>query len=438
MMLTRDDVDISTRRARESDARDISSLYREAYSPNGKSDARNHYPFPQFLDAEWVVDALKKESICWLVAVYKNKTIGTVGALLNIGAKNDQITESFGLVIKEEFRNKRIGTQLYNYLCASLRTKTSFLIAETRTANPGGYCIVRRCNFIPVGFEPYAHFTPNGHESMLITAKISASALQKRQMYPKLTRKAHSLAVSVIKPFKTHLRLSTKLKYENNPIHENTEICAGFPGGLPVNPIDYKKADIIMQRINIRRDDVSGPTMLRQWETKERRHGSGVISLSRLEGEDKDRERYDCQYFVAEVDGAPVACARFVLDKIDKRSRLLQFHTACDGFEDLIISHVLEEMERKVIQNLQQVVIDIRADRYPMQKALEALDFFPTAYYPALIEEDNQRIDAIQYTRIMMNKQKGRFDCFQKLEWPLAQSITQKVSDFWSSSDRSE
>ena len=430
-MFTKDDIDIVIRPARASDAHDISALYREAYSPNGIGDARHHYPFPQFLDAEWVVEALKKESICWLVAVYNQNAIGTVGALLNIGQEYDQITESFGLVIRKEFRNRRIGTKLYNYLCTRLHNKTMFLIAEARTANPGGYRIVRRCNFIPIGFEPFAHFTPTGHESMLVTAKISVSALQKRQMRTQLTRKAHSLAVSVLKPLRTHSGLSFSLQGENILKSDNAASLSNLMNNPSLKTLQIIKENNMSQRIRIKRDDVSGPKILQQLDKDVRKYASGIVSLSRLEGEDKDRERYDCQYFVVDIDQIPVACARFVLDKIDKRSRLLNFQTAYDGFEDLIISHVLKKMERSVNNELLQVVIDIRADKYSLQKALEALDFLPTAYYPAIIAEGDQRIDAIQYTRVIQLNQEERFECFQKLEWPLAQSIAQKVSYFW-------
>lgn len=431
-MFSKEHFDITVRQARPSDAERISALYREAYSPNGKSDARNYYPFPQFLDADWVAGALNKESLCWLVAVCRQKVIGTVGAVKNIGHDRDQIAESFGLVIKEEFRNKRIGTKLYNFLCSSLRDKAMFLIAETRTANAGGYRIVRRCNFIPIGFEPFAHYTPAGQESMLITARISGSALLKRKTKMQLTEKAHSLAVCVLESLKTPIGLSINVQGEKAQIKDDVTSFGTLTNDPSLNLVQGPEENIATRRANITRDDVSGPKMLSKLLAGERCCRSGVISLSRLEGQDKDRERFDCQHFIVDIDRSPVACARFVIDKIDKRSRLINFQTAYHSLENWIIGYVLKHIQRRVKIGLHQVVVDIKADKYKLQQTLEALHFMPTAYYPAFIEERNQRIDAIQYTHFMLQEHEKGFDRLQKLEWPLAQGIARTVSEFWS------
>ena len=424
------ETDIHIRSAISADATDISTLYSEAYSPNGKTDARLYYPFPQFLNPRWVAKALNDETICWQVAVCNNTVVGTVGALLNIGDQNDHITESFGLVIKKDFRNRKIGTRLYDHLSTTIQKKRSlFLIAETRTAHPGGYCIVRRCDLIPIGFEPLAHFTPDGHESMLVTAKINHGALQKRQPAVRLTDKAYAVASCVMQSFKTtsnwaestfdsgastdqSLKSLKRVRRQATNCHRTIQkVSAGL-------------------HINVKRDDVAGPLFLRRIEETGFSHQSGVVCLSRLEGEDKDLQRYDHQFFLAEINGNPVACARFALDKIDKRNRLLSFHSHDCDQADLILVHIIRRMEQTVRNPILQVVIDIRADNLSIQVALEDLGFFPTTFYPALIDQDGSRIDGIQYTHFITPLSEKILSVKNKLKWPAAQKLADQVTDY--------
>jgi L-amino acid N-acyltransferase YncA len=145
------------RTARAADAPAISALYRDAYSPRGGGEAREFYPFPQFLDPDWVAAAVVREEIRWLVAETDGAVAGTVGAVLNIGTASDRVAESFGLVISERARGRGTGIRLFDSLCRSLEGEAQFIIGETRTAHPGGWKIVRRCGFVPLGFEPFAH-----------------------------------------------------------------------------------------------------------------------------------------------------------------------------------------------------------------------------------------------------------------------------------------
>ena len=170
------------REARDSDAAQISGLYRQAYTPAHSGDARKSYPFPQFLVAEEVAEIIRKEEILWIVADLRGRVVGTVGAVHNIAGEKDCVAEAFGLVVDKEFRVRRVATNMVKALWELLNQDTCFILVEARTAHQGGWRILRGCGFAPIGLEPFAHSTPAGSEAMLLTARIAKTALKKRIM----------------------------------------------------------------------------------------------------------------------------------------------------------------------------------------------------------------------------------------------------------------
>lgn len=417
---------VTIRHAKFSDAADICRLYREAYTPNSDCDPRLFYPFPQFMDVDWVVNSLSCDSFIWIVAELNQKAIGSVGALINIGDGGDRIAESFGLVIKTEYRNQGIGTSLFNEISFQIQQKALFIIAETRTAHPGGYRIVKSCGFTPIGFEPFAHFTTDGHESMLLTAKVSNKAMAHRRLETELTPKALSLAKTVTQSIQINIKLAL-----NDTCFQNTHSLTESDTLLNISHRkSYESKNNFADKIQIARNDLSGPNLLKNMGLKKRKHRSGIINLSRMEGIDKEGIRYDCQYFVAEVNRVPVACARFVLDKIDKRCRLLQYQSNIDQYQENIIRDLILKMENCAQQELLQVVVDVQADQYWLHQLLEGLWFIPTAFYPGFVSGENHRIDAIQYTHFLKKNQVTGYKNLPLLKWSTAQSVANKITSF--------
>jgi hypothetical protein len=174
---------VAFRPASHEDGAVISELYRDAYQPVGGGEARDFYPYPQLLVSEEVKGMIRSGGVRWFVAELDGAVIGACGAVLNVGSPEDKIAEAFGLVMKEDYRYCGYGTELFASLDDFLtrREESMFIIAETRTAHPGGWKVVRRHNFIALGFEPAAHLTPAGNESMLLVGKVSSRALGLRK-----------------------------------------------------------------------------------------------------------------------------------------------------------------------------------------------------------------------------------------------------------------
>ena len=191
--------DVSYRPAHPRDAEQICSLYLTAYAPSSGEDPRNFYPFPQFMDPVWLSARLTRRSGLWFVADISGQIVGVVGARTTVGKPPDKLSEYFGLVVARDFQRRGIGTKLFWALCVQLQETSDFMLAETRTAEPGGWLTVTRQGFKPIGFEPFAHTTPAGSEAMLPLAKLSDQAVTTRRSDGTCSPSVRRLAEVVLK-----------------------------------------------------------------------------------------------------------------------------------------------------------------------------------------------------------------------------------------------
>jgi hypothetical protein len=181
------------------------------------------------------------------------------------------------------------------------------------------------------------------------------------------------------------------------------------------------------QTFQVVRDDFAGAKFLQEWNPVDP-HASGVVSLRRLEGEDHTGDRYDRQYLVGRVGPYPVACARLVRDRLDRRVRILAFQTLFQGLQGIMFRRILEELERESAGNPLTVVVDARADIPELLATLEKLGFFPTAYYPSLIMTKSGRVDAVQYTRLYYLRFEDSLKLVSDLDWSSAKEVISRVA----------
>jgi hypothetical protein len=412
--------------ARPQDAIAISSLYDEAYRPAKGGDARKCYPFAQFLDPDSVKSIVSSDTIRWFVAEIKNKIIGTCGAVVNIGTPSDMVAECFGLVIDEKWRLQHLGTALFNRLCDSLTvTKdAAVIIAETRTSHPGGWKIVRKCNFLPLGFEPYAHRTPAGSESMLMTGRILPAALTRRKIEDSTSAQVFALSKSVLREWSC-TPLARKKSEAVYPLSIRAAVTQlGVLENSASFPLDDRRKHAISLEIYEDQSLREPPDRLKNLPP----HKAGIISLCRLEGQDNGGIRYRRKYFLARFDNDLVAYALAVCDVQDRRVRILDLRTTWNGIQGLLIQHILRQGVREIMGGGLAVVVDVRADNVRLHATLKKLGFFPTVYYPSLIAEGEYRIDAVQFTRLYdldfeLTKSSADFK-----EWPAARDVVSSIS----------
>ncbi len=414
------------RTARPDDAQAISRLYHDAYMPADGSDPRKCYPFPQFLEPEWLESILKGDTICWLVAEIEDKIVGTMGAVVNIGNQEDKVAECFGFVVDKNWRFQSLGTELFRCLYHFLSTtgNAEFIIVEARTAHAGGWKIVKHCDFIPLGLEPYAHTMPVGSESMLLTGKISVNALSQRNLLSNTSSQVYKLSLPILESLgciPLSLNNSAFAYSLSNKLTANQLLLieGGYEFSMPESldnayHIEIDEKDVLQEP----------PAQLNILA----RHKAGIISLQRLEGKDTQGIRYRRRYFLACLNKQPIAYMLAVWDLLDHRLRILDLRSHFDGIQGLLIQHVLKMVVAEIVDNPLTVVVDIRADNVRLIATLKKLGFFPTVYYPALIAEGEYRVDAVQFTRLYNLK----YDKCQSLadfnEWALAFAVVSKIA----------
>ena len=195
----------------------------------------------------------------------------------NIGTAADRVAEIFGIVVDHHDRGRNIGSGLLDYLCEALRDDVDVILCEARTGDVRGWKVVRHAGFHPIGFEPFAHKTPVGSESMLLTARFRKAA------------NPHPAAVFATDRARDLARAVAQCSLDSQPFYQEPEPrcplppCPPHPDGAPFSLI---------------RDDVKGAEILSKWRDRFR-HRSGVVDLRRIEGINlPGRPRYDARHYL--------------------------------------------------------------------------------------------------------------------------------------------
>jgi len=400
------------RLAQPADASEISALYNEEYCTADGGDARDNYPFPQFLEPNWVSTAVEREEIRWIVAELDGRVVGSAGAMRNIGSPADRVAEVFGIVVKRDVRSRHIGQGLLEYLYRLLEADSNIVLCEARTGDARGWKVARHAGFEPVGFEPFAHATPVGSESMLMTMRIR----DHRNCGPVVsggTEAVRDLA-------RTVCQISESTIFQDSTMGAPSRTTTGAPSpNWSTSSFDGHLGEVV-------RDDDLGAAFLSQWQDRPA-HCSGVVNFVRLEGIDRyERGRYDGRHYVLRARERVIAGARAIWDRRDGRVRILDFQAVDESARDSLL-HGMVRALAATTEHIPLIVIDIRADAQVLQSRLETLGFVPTAYYPALISVGPSRIDGIQYTLLNQRPISESLVCLDQLDWDAARRVVEQV-----------
>ena len=415
------------RTARPDDAQAISRLYQEAYRPADGGDPRQCYPFPQFLEPESVEDIIKDGLIRWFVAETNQQVIGTMGVVTNIGNDDDKVAECFGLVIGSNWRFHGLGTLLFKYLLESLASTDDamFVIAETRTSHPGGWKAAKSCGFIPLGLEPFAHVTPVGSETMLLTGRITSDALARRNTNGVTSKKVLELSIPILENLNCH-PLTLQSCEATHPFSNSFDInqLMSLVDGFQLSSL-HKSFGKCHMEIYEDETALGPPNQLLNLK----RHNAGVLCFQRLEGKDSQGIRYQRRLFLAKLNNQPVAYVIAVLDNLDRRLRILDLRSSLDGVQGLLIQHIVSLVEEEMAGRPLTVVLDVKASSIKLHATLQKLNFFPTVYYPALIADGDIRDDAVQFTRLFNLNYRESLVNANLTEWPSANVLVSQISE---------
>jgi ribosomal protein S18 acetylase RimI-like enzyme len=394
------------RRATPDDALAISELYDRVYTPTKGGNARNYYPFPQLMTSKGVKAMICGSEIVWLVAAAGATIVGSAAAKRNIGDVHDRIAEVFGVAVDAAHRHGGLGSALVCGLVKALGDSWEFILCEARTDNPGGWKVARRAGFRPVGYEPYAHTTPVGFESMVLTG-----------CWPQWSS-AHG-SNGAAPPMEQASRLR--------------EAVIGLPStadvpGTSRDVAQGQAAALANIDVNIRRDDNAG----RRWfdgpaATFDRR--AGVIGLNPLQGEDDRSPRFTQRLYVAFSGFSEVGAARVIYDPVDTRARVLGVRTAAPGVRAALLHHLVDDLLQTAADRLVIIVL-VDSNCSEAQVDLTNLGFFPTVYLPAFVAAPDGRSDGVQYTRLYGCSLGESVNSVTAKHWPEAERVIAEVLRF--------
>ena len=151
------------------------------------------------------------------------------------------------------------------------------------------------------------------------------------------------------------------------------------------------------------------------------------MNLRRLEGSNQGGRRNDTRFYVADADGADAGFVRVVWDHIDRRARVLDLRSESIAIGARLIEAAVADLLAEAADGHLLIAVDLRADALALQSRLEAQGFLPTAYYPVLIAEGPERIDAVQFTRLDRRAIEQSLDLLSGLDWPGARRVVDCV-----------
>ena len=286
------------------DAEEIAQLYRDVYPPPDGLPVGYGYPFPQYMDPGWLTEGLRDTTLCWVVARIRDKLIGCLGAArdISMSQNRDRVAELTGLVVHERWRSRGVATDLMEAICKLLEPHARFLLAETRTADPGGWKVSKKVGFIPIGFEPLAHNMMGKYEPMLVMAKIGSEAIKNRCVGYTISRSAHRLGTACLRELNLQMREAREiLTYPSNRLSQHLEWSQLVSSHPPICSSDSLHGVSGTMEV-ISADKLVAEQVGRQWGAVSS-HGSGIVGLRRIEGVDLNGTRYVERHFVAVSNG---------------------------------------------------------------------------------------------------------------------------------------
>ena len=408
------EVPAELRSARPGDGPLIARLYRDVYTPPRGGDAGDHYPFPQFMNGLWVDNHLAAGSVIWIVAETGGEIVGAVGVDANIGLAEDRIAEYFGLVVSADRRNQGIATRLLQAMFDRVAPSAAVMLAETRTAEPWGWRALRTLGFLPLGFEPYAHLTPAGFESMILLASTSRAALRARRTNGSCTPAVRRLASAVLTQSDGEPLACLR------PAHGPADGQALGRAELAVEVSDLQQTTRCFNR-------GCAPASAGDTPPDTHRLNDGVVELHHLCGVDSRDGRYTRRRLALAAMLGSSAEASFVFDHRDRRARIERLLVGSPVLYPSVIAATLDAIERVSGGEPFTAVVDVRADAAPLQFCLERAAFFPTAYFPAAVAREGGRRDVVQYSYLCDLALANALSISEPIDWPAARAVIAAV-----------
>ena len=362
---------IVVREASESDVTAIRDIFKDVYHED--------YPYHWFFDETWLKRSVFNDDIMMLVAENEDtqEILGTASVMFDTGAHSDLVGEFGRLVVKPSARKYGIGNLLMKKRLELVKTRLHLGLVENRTTHPFSQRISTAHGFAPVGFLPMKHKLQK-RESVAVFIKHFGPALCLRRNHPHIIPEAHNLA---------HFAL------ENCGLPYDAIIDEDSSAYPPCNEFELEKltnvglpALIRIERGRLHNREVFGPMGLQYGFFRLRaRHATYLVA--REPG--------------ASVQSGPIAGAiGYIIDEEEKALRVFELVSRTDQVVRYLFHNLLELCRTK--WKVEYVEVDVSAHAPRMQRTLLELGFLPSAYIPAMVFHNVERLDVLKMVHLQV------------------------------------
>ena len=356
---------IRVREAKESDVEQIREVYLAIYG--------EHYSHPQYYDIQEIKKMVYSDDTMLVVAedADTGQVVGTASVLMEMGAHSDLLGEFGRLAVHPIARRKGVGKLLMQGRLERLTDRLHLTIVEPRTVHTYAQKISLSHGFAPVGFQPMKLLLSE-RESTLVFVRYFGGCLKLRKNNPRVISEVYPLA---------------KLALHNCGL-EDDAIVEDEPDVYPYDNrfvLDELTAEgyttlLHFQRGRVRNREIFGPIRLH--------HG-----LSRIRA-------LKSSYLLA-CEGEHIAGAvGFTIDEVEKTLRIFEL-VSQDKYP---VRFLLSEIERECAKpnGIEYMEVDVSAYAPGMQRTLLELGYLPTAYIPAMVFHEVERLDGIRMVRLLV------------------------------------
>lgn len=364
------------RLARIGDGKALAALYRDVHTPSDGGCAKDHYPFPQYMDASWIDDQIAGGEVVWSIAEVGGEAVAT-GSVVRIGEAASRVFEFGGFVVRSHIRRCGIASRIVEDLSARFLGVAALMVAETRVAEAGALKTFFKAGLLPTGFSPFAHRMSRGLESMVPMVRIDRRFLQQRRIDGCCTPAVSRLAAEVLAPLNVMplataglLASSAQRAIQYDPSIEVSLATTASPPG--------EHDGGISRGSGIR--------------------SCGILPLEHRQGEDATGWRYVARTVTLRARAMPCAAVALIYDRLDQRAHLRSLLARSPDVVGTALMAGIKAIKSIAGDAPFSVFTDVCADDLAVQQCLEAAGFFPTVYVPAYVAAGSQRRDLVEYT----------------------------------------
>jgi len=357
---------IEIRAAQESDVPQIRELYTAVYGQD--------YSHPQYYDLQQIKKMVYADDIILLVAEQGGRVVGTASALLEVGAHSDLLGQMGRLAVHPDARNQGVGRLLMEGRLQRLEDRLHLALVEPRMVHPFAQKIALSHGFVPVGFQPLKLLLER-RESLLACVRYFGEALQLRRRFPRVVAEIYPLAELALHNCALECDAVVRdvaAPYPHERDFELDELTAeGYTNLLHI------------QRGRVRRREIFGPVRLHH----------GLFNI---------RARQS-NYLLARELGRIVGAVGFTVDRVERTLRIFELISQ----DDRPVVFLLCELERSCGRRweVDYIEADVSAFAPHMQRTLLELGYLPTAYVPAMVFHQVERLDGIRMVRLLVPPQ---------------------------------